>query len=217
MTVFDCLMTKDELKNLPPEDRIKKLKELQEKKKKELEEAKKLIKDSESEISDRRKFKEKVPMPEFAKEDLKDLSAEAKEILKHSKGLKEKTTESDHEDDSSSDKAVTKEKNILDLETLTHHSEHEIPPEILNSEYALQLSKEPMQELYQEMVNIYKSVEEKGYVSPEEEKKVEYLASAVERKVEDVDAGNYSFTESVAIAVGLTKTIGKKIRGLYKS
>ena len=88
-------MTVNDLKKLSPEERIKKLKELEEQKKKEIEQQKndieqdkkeiedveKEIKNAQGELNEKRKVKEKVPIPEFAKEDLEWLSEEGKQIL----------------------------------------------------------------------------------------------------------------------------------------
>src|SRR3989338_11521327 len=86
-------MAEDDIKKLPPEERIKKLKELEKQRKKEIEEAQKKIKESEDELRERRKWKEKVPIPEFAQEGFGGLSEEAKDILKQHRGVKEKLLE----------------------------------------------------------------------------------------------------------------------------
>lgn len=81
---------KEDLRSLPPEERIRKLKELEKKRKKEIAEAQENIRESEEEIKDRLKWLDKVPMPEFAQEDLEGLSEEARQVLKERKGIKEK-------------------------------------------------------------------------------------------------------------------------------
>jgi len=73
-----------------------------------------------------------------------------------------------------------------------------------------------MGELYSEIKNLYKAVEEKGYISREETGRVEYLAGAVERKLEDIEEGKYSLTEEAALAANITKQIGAKLRDTYK-
>ena len=79
----------DALKDLPPEERIKKLKELEEKKKREIAEAEELIKESEKEMTGRDDWLRKVPIPEIGKEDLSGLGVEGKELLKTHKGISE--------------------------------------------------------------------------------------------------------------------------------
>lgn len=202
-------MSKEELKNLPPEERIKKLKELEKKKKKELEEAEKLIKESQDEITDKDKFKEKVPIPEVAKEDLEGLSQEGKNIIKEQRGLTSKKKQEESSEDS--------KKKPDNLEDTLFLEKIDLPPEISNSQYALHLSHEPIKELKKEMTNIYKMVEDKGYMNEKEQRKVQYLTSAVEKKLEDVEVGKYSLTEEVARAASLTQQLGASLSIAYHS
>jgi len=196
-------------KDLSPEDRIKKLKKLKAEKEKEIAEAQQLIKESEDELTDKANLKEKIPIPESAKEDLEGLSKEAKEILKVQKGLKEKVEESEDE--------IKKVEEIEDdLEALAAQKV-DLPPDVVNSEYAMHLSKEPMREIYQEMTGISKAVEEKGYISKEEERRVEYLTSAVEKKLEAEHLGKYSFSEDVAMAANITKQLGASLMNTYNA
>ncbi len=83
-------MAKHELQELHPAERLKQLKELERKKKQEIEEAQKLIRESEQELTEEHKWKEKVPIPEVAKEELEGLSEEGKAMLKIHRGLREK-------------------------------------------------------------------------------------------------------------------------------
>ncbi|MBT6774313.1 hypothetical protein HOA91_02985 [Candidatus Woesearchaeota archaeon] len=211
-------MAEENLDNLPPEERIKKLKELEKKRQKEIEEAKKKILESEKELTARDEWARKVPIPQFSQNDLVGLSAEGKEILAVSKGIKVKKKDDEEDDDESVEKKVVEKTkdDFADLETLARESV-DLPLELMQSEYAQHLSQQPMRNLYDEIKTINHTVEEKGYISAEEERKVEYLASAVERKVEDVEAGKYSFNEDVAMAASLTRRIGSKLRGMYQS
>lgn len=74
-----------------------------------------------------------------------------------------------------------------------------------------------MESLYNEMSGLKKAVEDKGYINSEESRKIEYLASAVEKKIEAGETGKYSFTEEVAKAANLTRAIGSNLRDLYKA
>jgi hypothetical protein len=207
-------MAEEDLKGLPAEERLKKLKELKEKKKKEIEEAEKLIKDSNEELTGKDNWMRKVPIPQVALDNLKELSKEEKDILKVHKGLKEKKKDEDNPEDLESEVEIDDEKE--DLESLTRNAP-QIPLEMLQSEYAAKLSQQPMEKLYHEMVNLNQKVEDKGYINAEEEKRVQYMSAAVEKKLEDIDEGKYSFTESVALAASVTKQVGAKLRGLYQS
>jgi hypothetical protein len=109
-----------------------------------------------------------------------------------------------------------KKKEDLDLESIAKEK-IDLPPEIMNSEYAEELSQKPMSDIYKEMNNIYKGVEKKGYINSEEERQVEYLSSAVEKKLEDVDAGSYTFSGDAAVAANITQLIGSKLMSSYKA
>jgi len=203
-------MASDELKNLPPEERIKKLKQLEEQKKKEIEDAQKQIKESEKELTEKHKQKEKIPIPEVASNDIESLSEEEKVIVRTHRGLKKEKKEEVEE------KVLKAEKKEgSDLEQLARERV-EIPLELLQSEYTLKLSQKPMQDLYSEMTKLTQNVEEKGYINAEEQRRAQYLSSAVERKLEDVESGKYSFTGSVAVAASLTLQMGLKLKDVYQ-
>ena len=216
-------MATDNLKNLPPEERIKILKKLEEEKKKEIAEAEKAIKESQDELTERRKWAEKVPIPQMSKDDFKDMSPDETNVQESHKGKKKNSEDKKDKDKDSKDETSLKDVltprvggETIGLEDLAR--EHvSLPPEVMNSQYALQLSQQPMQNLYHEITGIKQAVTEKGYISAEEEKRVEYLASAVEKKVEAGENGKYSFTEDVAKAANLTRAISANLRGLYNS
>ncbi len=199
---------KDDLKNLPPEERIKKLKKLEEKKKKEIAEAKKEIKESQDELTERKKWQDKVPLPQVAVQDLKDLTADEKLVVEAHRGTKKQ------EDIEEVIEEKIKEEQLL--EELAQEKV-DLPPELMQSDYTQQLSQKPMGDIYNEMTQINQAAEDKGYVSAEEERRVEYLSSAVEQKIEAIEAGNYSLTEDVAMAASITRQIGSKLRDVYKN
>lgn len=205
----------DDLKNLQPEDRIKKLKELEQQKKKEIEEAHKQIRDSEKELTEKQKVKEKIPIPQVARQDLKDLTVEEQDIIRTHRGLKKEEKSSEVEEKvENSEKKGQKSKESLDLEFLAREK-IDLPLQLMQSEYTLHLSQRPMHDLYSEMTKINQAVEDKGYVNAEEQRRVQYLSSAVERKLDDIETGKYSFNEDVALAASLVQQIGAKLRDVY--
>tara|TARA_Y100000310_G_C20690913_1_gene822128 strand:- start:1714 stop:2331 length:618 start_codon:yes stop_codon:yes gene_type:complete len=195
----------DELQDLPPEERIKRLKELEKKRKKEIADAQEKIKESEDELRERLKWTQKVPIPEFAQENLTGLSEEAKEILKADKNIKEKVIENEE--------PTPPVKEEFNLEEAVGREEIQLPPEIVNADYTRHLSQEPMRNLYTEMAQLRETVEEKGYMSSDDERKVEYTMAAIERKRDE----GYSFTEETARAASITQQIGAGLRNVYKS
>ncbi|MBU0457282.1 MAG: hypothetical protein ABH824_07260 [Nanoarchaeota archaeon] len=217
-------MADEELKNLPPEERIKRLKELENKRKKEIEEAQNLIKESEEELTERRKWEDKVPLPEFASEDLQGLSEEAKEILRSQRGFKDKIKKEDSEEkseenseDGEKKRKTIKSRSNQDLEMLARE-QIDLPQEIINSEYAMQLGQKPVNDLYQEVREIGQRVEKRGYMTREEERRVEYTLAGIEKKFEAEESGTYSFTEKTAMRANLTQQLGAQLlsKDLYK-
>lgn len=209
-------MVDQDIKKFNPEDRLKKLKESTDKKKKEIEEAQKEIKEAEVEIKEERKLKEKVPIPEVAKEDVDGLSETAQAILKEQRGISKKPAALDEKSDT--EEKVTKEAKgrgkELSLEEAV--AQEKVHFRAANVDYSQQLSQKPMANLYQEMTTIYKAVEDKGYINPAEQQRVQYLTSAVEKKLEAVEAGNYSLSEEVARSALLTQQLGGSLSGMYK-
>ncbi|MBI2668762.1 hypothetical protein HYX14_02885 [Candidatus Woesearchaeota archaeon] len=213
-------MPNEDLKKLPPEERIKRLKKLEEERKKEIDDARKQIQESEQELTERQKVKDKVPIPQVARENLEGLTREEREILKVHKGLKEKRGEDregrEGEGGKETGKTFQRGEETTSLEEAVAKGRMELPPQLLQSQYAIQLSKSPIQALYQEMREIRETAVDKGYLNAEEQRKVTYLSSAVERKLEDVEAGRYSLTEEVARTALLTAQIGSDLRSMYK-
>ncbi len=72
-----------ELRKLPPEERIKKLKDLEEERKKEIEEAQQLIRESNVEIEDEEEKRRQIPIPQLRTIDIDHLfTREEKELFK---------------------------------------------------------------------------------------------------------------------------------------
>lgn len=102
-----------------------------------------------------------------------------------------------------------------DLEEITRKGTP-LPAELHDSQYVEQLRHKPMREIYNEIKEIYKIVEDKGYLSSSEQKQVEYLSSAVQRKFEDEEQGIYSFSEEAARAASITQQLSSTLIGSYK-
>ncbi len=205
-------MTK-EFDHLPPEERIEKLKELEEKKKKEIAEAKKKIAESKEEISDTRKWLDKVPIPQVGQDDLEGLSEEGKVIVKVNRGISEEKEEEV--------KVVKKEKSIDDLiqdgdvvRLEVSHPDYSsgFSESQLNQVY--KLSEEPVNALYKEMSSMNSAIEQKGYVSRKEEERSRMLNSALEKRLNEVYGGTMS--EEVAAKSLLTKQMAGQVRNMYK-
>ncbi len=197
-------MADDELKNLPPEDRIKRLKELEKKRQKEIDEAREQIRTSQDELTERRKWVDKVPIPQMIQEDDAGLGEDARQMLKTHHGLREKIKEPELPE---SAKQPSLEEAVQEAARM------EIPPAVLNSDYAQRLSQVPMKELYGQISVLNEAVLERGYATPEEQRMAQYIASAVEQKKES----GYEFTEDAARAASLSQNLQAQIHTMYSA
>ncbi len=239
------IMGNENIKELNPEERLAKLKKLKEEKEKEIAEAKKLISDAEEEINIEQEFKEKVPIPQVAVDNIQNLSESEKlVVMTHrnisvKKGSNEDDSEDSKEGNDKSNKAKVslgdKKSSSSGLENKTNYyggsdsleatvgSEH-INPELMQGNYQTnpggyvqELSQVPMTQLYDEVSGIYKTGVEKGYFSEEESRSIRYINEAIDQKMEDVKQGSYSLTEEVAKVAILSKELAEKVSVLYKS
>lgn len=180
----------------------------QEKKTKEQELKEKKSKEKEQSKTDS-KFEKKQEPQENLSEEFAWESEEGQEILKtQNKGRKqEEAEEVPHKrEEISLEEAVAEER--------VARQQQSFPLE--QNKYVLQLSEKPIRSLQEEMGHIYRIVEDRGYITKEEERRVEYLSSAVERKLEAIEEGKYSLTEDVARAALLTQSISDTLRNTYR-
>lgn len=204
-------MIEEEIKNLPPKEKIRKLKELEEKKKEEIEEAQKILKESEKELTEREDWEKKIPIPQVEVESTENRTEAEKEIIEAHKGIAKKRGLGAEE--FSKEEIIPKKGESL--EETVGKEKVEISAGIRESEYTVFLSQQPINNLQQEIKNLYNTVKDKGYISPEEERKAEYLTGAVEQKIEDMYTGKYpSFSEELAEKALASRKLGASL--LYK-
>jgi hypothetical protein len=203
----------DSMRDLQPEDRIKKLKALETKRKKEIFEAQKVIKDSEKEISDRNKWKEKVPIPEFAQDDLANLSEDAKRILEAHRGVRIKETK--EEELVKSIKSDLEQTVELEKVRLPQGANVEYgPPGSAGSGVAYgSMHDLSSKEILGVVENIYQAREERGYMLPGEKELVGKSLYEAEKRQEAIKEGNYA--GSIDEAVAATSLIQKKAGQMY--
>lgn len=220
-------MAKENLKDLNASARLEKLKKLKQEREKEIAEAQEAIKEAEQELNQEKEWVEKVPIPQVAMESLQNLSVEEKQVLKTHKGLKEKAIEKSSDDDNKDKNLAEKTKQKTDSELEDAIRDEEVTQEMVqaanmlgpgsNLDYINQLSQEPVNELYNEAKNIYEAVKDKGYMSAKENRRMSYISSAMEQKLTDVEAGDYSLTQEMAKAVSVTQQIAESAGAMYKS
>ncbi len=184
-----------DLKKLSPEERIRKLKEIEEKSKKEIVEAQKLIKQSAEEIEEKKKFEEKVPIPQLIAEEERTLeSVEEKEMLEAQRGK------------ATAEEAKAAEKKSLEEQLRTEHIE--------------EMARRPAEELKQMMANIYQRAEAHGgQMTQEERGEVYSITKAESEKIYAMKSGEYPAEQmgSALEAISATFSMGKRLRSMYEA
>lgn len=177
------------LKGLSPRERIKKLKELQEKDKKEIEEAQKLLKESEEEARLEDEVRE-IPIPQVKAVDIDSLfSSEEKELFKVKRGEPSKPAKEEPVK-----KPVPRpRKEEADLEALAggaaRLSEEEARTQ---ADYLSSLSKQPTEELFSRVKSIYDDVKQSGYMTHDQQQELRNIHYANHRKMQAIEAGSYT-------------------------
>lgn len=197
---------KSELKNLSPTERIKKLKEQQEKSKKEIEEAQKLIKESEAEEEQEEDLRQKIPVPQLKAVDIDSLfSPEEKEIFRLKRYIEEK-------------KAPEKDKKQkrTELETIAEEAPRQRfeQPEI--RQYGFELSREPANVLRERAEGIYNQFKEIGHITYEQKKELDTIGFAEAYKMNDIKAGSYDADRRAVDDMVVTQKIKNWLQDKYK-
>lgn len=192
----------DELKKLSVEERIKKLKEIEQKNKDEIKKAQEMLKQSEFELEEKEKEKESTPIPQMKATDIGELFTEEEKQLFKTKRFDEKK--------------VTK-KEALE-ETVFSEGKKLKPEQIeqIQQQYRIQLSREPVDELYNKMKNIYQNIQASGAVSPEQVNQINNIEYAIDKKKEDIEKGEYNPSEYIANRLVAVQQIGEDLKKKYR-
>ena len=192
----------ENLKKISPEERLKKLKEYSEKREKEIKEAHELIKKSEDEIDRKKKFEEKIPIPQLITDEGETLATgEEREMFKVHRFKGER-------------KGERKTKSQVQEETLESTVEQEpVRKEISRAaqyEAVQEASMRPIHEMYSELTAIYERAQTHGYITREDMARVGITYAAVMQKEES------GYTAPEREKEALTERINR-LQGMYKS
>ena len=192
-------------KLLTPSEQISKLRSLKKEKEKEIKQAEKIIGEAQEELSVQQEWEEKL------------IIKTQKELSKRrSEELDVEVSDTDENEDVE-EKIDLQETNLEERLKSVNVGQRDVNQDLINNDYILNLSQVPAQSLYQEMTNLYDTVKEKGYVSPDDQRNMVYINSAMERKLEDVNTGSYTLSEQVSKTAILSKEIGDKVNSMYRS
>ena len=193
----------EDLKKLSPKERIKKIKEIQEKNKKEIDDAQKLLSKAEEEADVEEELKD-IPVPQLKAENIDALfSPEEKDLFKAKRFETEKPEKPPQEE---------LEQIAEQAPELTKEQEQQ------HVKYIQDLAKTPAEKLAEEAGNIYHNVVEKGYANREEIQRMNEFAAADTEKFRQARTGQYkSITEEVADSmIGIIK-MRNKVQNMYRN
>lgn len=210
---------------------LKELEELEKeelKKKHELEKLKAKIKDTAKQARERKEFEDKVPIGQVASENATGMSVEEKQFLEAHKGKKiEQESAGDEakgDKDSLEKKTNLGKKGTLEgtVESEAIHRRQDIGMDesqfFANQNYQqiVEMSQRPMAQLYNEMKSIYDTSLDQGYVTTQNAAQTFEIESAIERKLQDIDSGNYQFTsEQTERAASVSLSMKDKVSAMY--
>ncbi len=199
----------EEIKKLSPEERIKRLKKLEEEKRKEIEEAQKLLKESAVELEREEKIKKEIPIPQVKAVDVGELfTQEEKQIFATKRYEESKLSRAEEAPEEAP--AAAGEKT---LEEEVWKAQPELTREQLEEQrqYGEKLAFEQPDRLYEMARGAYDEFKETGQV---DQGKMYALGVAIGRKDETSPAGEYKApTEEAQEQFGSVKSIIKYLRG----
>ena len=199
----------EELKKLSPEERIRKLKKLQEKDKEEIEKAQNLIQESEDQLEKQEQTK-KIPIPQLKAVNIDALfSPEEKELFKAKRFVAEKRKELEE--------SLIPEKKPAELEQIAEQAPGLTPEqEQAQTQYLNQLSQKPAEDLYDRIKGIYQQVKETGEMTPDQIGDLNNIDYAMRRKMQDIEAGKYTeITKETAREMILTEKMKTWLQDAY--
>jgi len=200
----------NEIKKLSPEERIEKLKKIEEENKKEINEAEKIIKDSIREINVKEKIRD-LPIPQIKAVDIESLfSPEEKEVfaVKRYKDLVVRHAQ-EEKAEIPLEETVKQEEPRATKEELAAHIKYQV--------LANELRREPTENVVQELENIYHQVIEGTGVTGDQ-MTMAYAANVVAReRQQEIERGTYGrLDEQVSNQLDIARQIFKSIQDKYK-
>jgi hypothetical protein len=202
----------DDLKRLAPDERIRKLRELEQKKKKEIEHAGKLIKASEDEIDVSVEKKRKIPIDQLKSVDLGHLeTAEEKDIFRIKRFRAQEAPEMPEA------MTASPQETGENLEEITESGAAAYPDaEDAHRQYQISLSQQPVQDIYNQARQMYSGIGGPEEVTRDQFYQAMDISYALEAKQEAITRGEYSATEELEREANATKKMVDEIINWYK-
>ena len=192
----------EELKRLPAEERIRRLRELTEKDKKEIEEAQSLLKESETEAQEKKKEIDKIPIPQLKSVDIDSLFGEEEKQVFEAKRFvgRGRRIEEAEEEHPRGRRGESLEEGLAGVPRLPEEQR-----EAIRQEY---IRQETTRDLYERRAEIYQGAGNRG-ISEREREYVNIINQEFEERRRAIEEGSYRTSEEVQEMLGLSRRVGK--------
>ncbi len=220
----------DELKKLSPQDRLKKLKEIEDRNKKEIQEAQKLMKQSEAELEEEEKTKKQLPLPQlrsiddsnlFGKGTQEDDMLATKQFKQIRRGKKEEELEEQVEEKGGAlENTVSREREWLKEEheqAAMYTASMPQRQQRYQSNLTRELSEGTARDIYKMISEVYSEAKESGYVSSEQMSRINAASEAALSKLDAMVSGDYQASKQATDALVASARMAKAMKDLYKA
>ena|SRR3989338_2056263 len=210
----------EDLKNLSPDERIKRLKEIQERRKQEIEEAQELMSLTEEELKQREKEKEQLPIPQLKSDTFENLLGEAdREMFRMKRFTTEKSSISETKELKGAE-GVAQQLEEVPLEETLRRDAPQLGADqraaMEKEQYVKQLAMLPTQQLYNAIKGIQESYQSNGILSDDQRADLYKLNKAMDEKADAIRAGEYNPSEYIKNEVDAGSSIINKLMRDYE-
>lgn len=193
----------EDIKKLSVEERIRKLKDMQEKNKEEIKKAQELLRESEEELEEKEKEKAEIPIPQLRAVDIGELFTEEEKQMFNAKRFK---TEEPEKKEEALEETVEAEEKKLTPEQI----------EQVQQQYRTQLTKESAEELYSRIKGMQQNVQASGYMTKEQANQLANMEYALDKREQAMETGEYKPpSEQAANALVASRRIDEELKKKY--
>ncbi len=207
----------EDLKNLSPDERIKRLKEIQERRKQEIEQAQELMSLTEEELKQRQIEKDQLPIPQLKSDTFENLLGETdREMFRMKRFTSEKIIDSD----AKSSGTATQQLEEVPLEETLRRDAPQLSADqraaMEKEQYVKQLAMLPAQQLYNAIKGIQESYQSSGIITDQQRGELYSLDKAMQEKTDAIRAGEYNPSEYIKKEVDAGSSIINKLMRDYE-
>ena len=223
----------EELKNLSPEERIARLKDIQKKREEEIKKAQEMIKKSEAEIEDEEKSKRQIPIPQLKSVDVSSLFGKGtqEEQMFAAKQFKTSRRKKEGKEEQLEKKITPEQEEALESkieqerENLRAQAEqatlYQTGMAKQERKYQANLTKELNENsstaIYNAVKTAYEEAKETGYVSSEQMKLINAANEAALSKMDAMVSGDYQQSKQATDALVASARMAKAMKDKYKA